>query len=330
MDANPGRDYAFDDGGMTLGGKEPILDGGGRWTGSRRWRFGAVMVLLGGALAVPATAGDTLEERKQPMHFVWHDRATLDGADRACGGSCKGIVAAVGTVTADTPQAFADFAAGRDLRDVTMVLDSSGGSVLDAIAIGRQWRALGVATTVGIVNEMRSADTARANIVPEAYCESMCAFLLLSGAVRHVPAEAHVRVHQIWMGDRTEDARSASYTAQDVSIIERDIGRLASFTFEMGGSGELLALALGVPPWEPLHELTANELRQTGLVPDQAMARLAPAGDRSVAAGAKPIQDRFVAAPGLGAGDGAGAPAGRPSTRTAEAGAPTGVAVPRR
>ncbi|MEW6643858.1 MAG: hypothetical protein AB1586_25345 [Pseudomonadota bacterium] len=239
------------------------------------------------------------------MHFVWHGSAALATA-ASCAPACKGLVAAVGTVTADTPQVFADFAEGRDLRGVTVVLDSSGGSVLDAIALGRQWRALGVATTVGIVTQARDGDQARVGIVPEAYCESMCVFLLLAGAPRHVPDAAHVRVHQIWMGDRTDDAKAADYTAQDVMIIERDIGRLASYTFEMGGSGDLLALALSVPPWEPLHELTAAELRLTHVVTEAVVAGLAPRGGHE---------------------DSADAVSAIRSTKTAQAGGPTGAAV---
>ena len=71
---------------------------------------------------------------------------------------------------------------------------------------------------------------------------------------------ARVRVHQIWMGDRAEDAKAASYTAQDLMIVERDIGRLAKFTFDMGGTGDLLSLALSVPPWEDLHRTVARRI----------------------------------------------------------------------
>ena len=37
------------------------------------------------------------------------------------------------------PKAFNDFTAGRDLTGTTVVLDSGGGSVNDAIALGRRW-----------------------------------------------------------------------------------------------------------------------------------------------------------------------------------------------
>src|SRR6202012_5993718 len=84
---------------------------------------------------------------------------------------------------------------------------------------------------------------------------------------------AHVRVHQIWMGDRADDAKAASYSAQDLMIVERDIGRLAKYTFDMGGAGDLLSLSLSVPPWEDLHELSREELRLTNLVTTDMVAR---------------------------------------------------------
>ena len=104
----------------------------------------------------------------------------------------------------------------------------------------------------------------------------MCVFLLLSGKTRYVPEAAHVRVHQIWMGDRADDAKASSYSAQDLMIVERDIGRLAKYTFDMGGAGDLLSLSLSVPPWEDLHELSRDELRLTNLVTTDAVADVLP------------------------------------------------------
>jgi hypothetical protein len=93
----------------------------------------------------------------------------------------------------------------------------------------------------------------------------MCAFLLLSGAQRSVPEEARVLVHEIWLGDRRDDAAAASYSAEDIVIVQRDIGRLAQYTIEMGGSIDLLETALRIPPWEPMRRLSANELRAMSL-----------------------------------------------------------------
>ena len=141
-----------------------------------------------------AHAGDALEERKLPMKFSWV----------ACQPNCRGWISAVGIVTAETPSDFDAFAHDHQLKGETVVLDSSGGSVNDAIALGRRFRALEMVTTVGASVLTPSARGERAHVSPEGYCESMCVFLLLSGKSRYVPEKAHVRVHQIWMGDRAK------------------------------------------------------------------------------------------------------------------------------
>jgi hypothetical protein len=282
----------------------------------------ALCIALPGVIASeggPAYAGGTLEERKLPMRFSWV----------SCQPNCRGWVSAVGVVTADSPKDFDEFARGHQLRGATIVLDSSGGSVNDSIALGRRWRNLGAMTTVGTSIQTRTAHDDRATVSPEAYCESMCVFLLLSGKTRYVPATAHVRVHQIWMGDRADDAKAASYSAQDLMIVERDIGRLAKYTFDMGGAGDLLSLSLNVPPWEDLHELSPAELRLTNLVTTDAVAEVLPPAGISVAPVValtpKPVQDRFAA----GAADSEINPQSAKSTKTAEASVPTGgVAAP--
>jgi hypothetical protein len=284
--------------------------------------LGIALASVAVGLGSSAHAGASLEERKLPMRFSWV----------GCRPNCRGWVQAVGIVTADTPGDFDEFARGRQLAGATVVLDSSGGSVNDAIALGRRWRGLGLLTTVGISVETHTAQGDSAIVVPDAYCESMCVFLLLSGKTRYVPEAAHVRVHQIWMGDRADDARAATYTAQDLTIVERDIGRLAKYTFDMGGAGDLLALSLSVAPWEDLHEMSPAELRLTNLVTTDAVAEVLPAAlPKSDGAAvpvaelaAKPVQDRFVNGPALAEAG----PAPAKSTKTAEATAPTGGVAP--
>lgn len=238
----------------------------------------------------------------------------------ACEPNCRGWISAVGIITADTPKEFEEFSRGRQLGGATVVLDSSGGSVNDAITLGRRFRNLGLLTTVGVT--LRGGRSARPAVAPEAYCESMCVFLLLAGKKRYVPEAAHVRVHQIWMGDRADDAKAASYSAQDLMIVERDIGRLAKYTFDMGGAGDLLSLALSVPPWEDLHELDTGELKLTNLVTTDLVADVLPHVDISAPAMAElapKTQARFGAEPEQAQ------PA--KSTKTAEALVPTGSAA---
>jgi hypothetical protein len=125
------------------------------------------------------------------------------------------------------------------------------------------------------------------------------------------------------MGDRADDARAASYSADDLMIVERDIGRLAKYTFEMGGGGDLLSLSLNVPPWDELHELSREELRLTNLVTTDAVAQVLPSmgGSAVQAVGlAKPVQDRLAS---TAVSDEPVLPAAK-STRTAEVLVPTG------
>ncbi|GAA3851066.1 hypothetical protein AFIC_001281 [[Pseudomonas] carboxydohydrogena] len=273
--------------------------------------------------ASPAHAADaahvaeTVEPRRQPMTFVWHP-----APKGRCAPDCRDWIEAVGVITSDTPALFEKTATGHDLSSATVVLNSSGGSVLDALALGRVWRKAGIFTTVGRVIETDGLNGKVRAIQPDAYCESMCVFLLLAGNTRTVPPEAHVRVHQIWMGDRANDAKAATYTAQDLMIVERDVGRLAKYTFDMGGTGDLLTLALSVPPWEPLHELSRAELRLGNLVTDEPVVADAPKLElpHTVTVGkpvvTKPIQDRVATVP-----------AAMAPTKTAEALPPTGGAA---
>ena len=237
------------------------------------FRVGAICLTALGSVSIggatSAMAGP--EPRKLPMQFNWV----------ACEPDCRGWVSAVGIITTETPAHFEKFVAQHDLANATVVLDSSGGSVNDAITLGRRWRALGLRTTVGTTVETRTPSGLHASVRPQAYCESMCVFLLLSGTTRFVPPEAKVRVHQIWMGDRAENPRGSTYSAEDLMIVERDIGRLAKYTFEMGGTGDLLQLSLSVAPWDDLHRLTPEELRLSNLPTTDSVDHVLPGTEAS-------------------------------------------------
>jgi hypothetical protein len=210
-------------------------------------------------------AGDA---RALPMQFdLW-----TEGPAPACGSHCRTWVSASGAITADTPRDFEAFAKQNPIKGLTIALDSDGGSVLGALSLGRAIRKLGMTTTVGSTAALPAEQgKKRGRLTPQAYCESMCAFVLLAGVERRVPAEARVMVHQIWLGDRRDDPTAANYSAEDLVVVQRDIGRLAQYTVEMGGGIDLLEIALKIPPWEPMRLLSRNELRGMKIVtPDDA------------------------------------------------------------
>lgn len=215
----------------------------------------AVLASAGAAVAVPGRADDS---RTLPMQFEWR----LEGPADVCGTACRSWISAVGSITTDTPKAFEAFAHNRDVRGATLVLDSGGGSVLAALALGRTVRRFDMTTTVGRTIELPAVEgeQPRARLLPKADCESMCAFVLLAGTRRYIPPEAEVLVHQIWLGDKRSDATAVTYTAEDIVTIQRDIGRLALYTAEMGGGLELIERALRIPPWENMKALSRHDL----------------------------------------------------------------------
>lgn len=191
------------------------------------------------------------------MRFEWR----TEGPAEQCGAACRTWISAAGLITENTAIDFDAFAKDNNVRGATLVLDSPGGSVLAALALGRAIRRLDMTTTVGKIIVLPSNDNeARAKLSPDATCESMCAFLLLGGTHRYVPPEARVLVHMIWLGDKSTRAKEASYSAEELGLVQRDIGSVARYTAEMGGALELLETALRIPPWEPLYALAADEV----------------------------------------------------------------------
>ena len=204
--------------------------------------------------------GDT---KPSTMQFEWR----TEGPATQCGRTCRTWVSAVGLVTDRTARDFEVFATENAVRGATLVLESEGGSVLAAMALGRAIRRLDMTTTVGktLVLPEPGGKEQRTSLSPRARCESMCAFILLGGVRRHVPQEARILVHQIWLGSKSKRALESSYSAEEISRVQRDVGSLARYTVEMGGGIELIEAALRVPPWEPMHELSGEEIRRMRL-----------------------------------------------------------------
>jgi hypothetical protein len=228
-------------------------------------------------LALASHQSSAKDRAKPPsMRFAWQ----LEGPEDRCGTYCRTWISASGVVTEHTARDFETFAQQRDMRGATLVLDSEGGSVLAALALGRAIRTLDMTTTIGrtTVLPANGDEAPRAALASKATCESMCAFILLGGTRRYVPPEARVMVHQIWLGSKAKKALESSYTAEELGVVQRDIGKLARYLVEMDAGIELLETALRVPPWEPMYALSVEELRRLRVTTvDQLYATNAPA-----------------------------------------------------
>lgn len=125
-----------------------------------------------------------------------------------------------------------------------VLLHSPGGSVRDALDIGRQLRALGVATQVG----------------PADMCLSACPYILAAGAPRGAAQGALVGVHQHYFG---KNAALPAFLA--VEDIQRGQGDVMGYLDEMGVDPRVMRHALLTPPDE-IYLLTAQELTRYRLV----------------------------------------------------------------
>ena len=236
-------------------------------------RLAAALVVL--ALGAGSLSG---QERGNPpkldpppkqaggMVFTW----VKEGPADKCGSDCKEWVSAKGTIVPDTARDFEAFARTRDIAGKVVVLELPrrrrqcrpdprprlAAPQHDGQPSGRP----------SCCPPTHPASSARA-IHQSAMCASMCPFVLLGGARRHVPPEARILVHQIWPGAARADSTAAIYSAQHVAAVLRATSEIARYTVDMGGEIELFDLSMRIPPWEDLRVLTQPRCSAPGSTP---------------------------------------------------------------
>lgn len=125
----------------------------------------------------------------------------------------------------------------------TLILQSPGGSVSDALALGRHVRAQGINTTM-LAGE---------------FCYSACPYLLVAGLSRDIDAAASVGVHQHYFGENT--FLPAAFAVED---IQRGQGEVMTYLDEMGIDPLVMQHALSTPPDE-IYVLLPEELERYGI-----------------------------------------------------------------
>jgi hypothetical protein len=115
-----------------------------------------------------------------------------------------GRLLAVGTIEAGTARAFADEIAKRGSYVKTVVLHSPGGSVRDAVEMGRLIRDKKFATAVE----------------DGSYCASSCPLVFAGGAERIAGSKAAVGVHQVFVAsDKPISSDDSVESAQRISAL---------------------------------------------------------------------------------------------------------------
>jgi hypothetical protein len=157
------------------------------------------------------------------------DTATLD--DRP-------VLVLTGAIDDGAAARVTDWLDGAAIPPAVVLLDSPGGSVRDAIAIGQAIRATGV-------------DTA---LEPGAICLSACPYMLAGGVARTVADGASVGVHQHYFGHAT--ALPLFLAVED---IQRGQAEVMDHLIAMDVDPALMRHALSTPP-EAIYLLTPEEL----------------------------------------------------------------------
>lgn len=155
-----------------------------------------------------------------------------------------------GTIDPGAGSRFAVEIAARGEYVKTVVLDSPGGSVMDALEIGALIHEKGLATQVAAGH----------------LCASSCPIIFASGAERLASADAAIGVHQIYaasLGAEAVDAlRVAGVAMADAQSITADITRHLQ---RSGVDPALWLHALETPP-DRLYYFSAEEMQRLKLV----------------------------------------------------------------
>ncbi|TKW66021.1 MAG: hypothetical protein DI616_12830 [Paracoccus denitrificans] len=155
-----------------------------------------------------------------------------------------------GQIAGGDADRFASWMDQNQPAETRVSLDSSGGSVADALAIGRTIRAGGFDTI----------------IEDGSVCLSACPYMFSGGVTRQATQGAVVGVHQHFFGKNT--LLPAFMAVRDV---QRAQASVMDYLDEMGVDLRLMSYALRTPP-EEIHVLDADHMREFNLTTDQEAA----------------------------------------------------------
>jgi hypothetical protein len=188
------------------------------------------------------------------------------GSSPLCDPNCPEWISAEGTITPATPDAFAEFLKTTDGRQLPVVINSKGGDLFGALAIGRMIRKNGLDTAVAKTlfiqcsperDDCKPVDGAYigAAVGSGGECRAVCPLVLAGGIRRFVGSKAN-----LWVRELALQPRIASYL-DEMSIDRRFLSLMKPERFEPSERElelhEALELKLATGP-EDVGMLTAS------------------------------------------------------------------------
>jgi hypothetical protein len=170
----------------------------------------------------------------------------------------NGRLIATGMIAPGSAAAFASEVNARGEYIKTVVLNSPGGSVGDALEMGRLIRAKGFATEVE----------------KDKICVSSCPLIFVGGAKRSAGANAIIGVHQVFAPDPAEAARHDT-----MSEAQRVSARCQRYLADMGVDLKMWVHAMETPK-DRLFIFSATELRELNIVTPTSVAENSETADK--------------------------------------------------
>ncbi|SFZ85306.1 hypothetical protein SAMN02983003_2500 [Devosia enhydra] len=161
-----------------------------------------------------------------------------------------GLLTVIGTIDPGAAERFAAEVEARGEYVEAVVLDSPGGSVVDALAMGRLIREKGFITRVAAGS----------------LCASSCPLVLAGGAEREASPEAAIGVHQIYAAEAPDPATdSLRSSRRAMADAQATTARISRYLDDMGIAPTLWVHALETPP-DRLYYFSPEELVDLKLV----------------------------------------------------------------
>jgi hypothetical protein len=258
-------------------------------------RLVAVAVcVLGLAGGVPGAAAQ--QAKPQPVIEPPMQVYLVRSAQPGCEPQCPEWISAQGKIETGSVARFKKVLRRLGNRKLPVLVDSSGGKVREAFAIGRllRRRGLDVAVTSTVLVPCAPADAACVQAkaagvltgLPRAHlskCASSCAFILAAGKRRLVGAGTYVGVHRVrsfhvytevrpafrilGSGKRRVAPRRVTRRMVETRTPPRTYRQIGRYFTEMGVGDPILPLILATPS-DSLHWLTRAELQTSRLATD--------------------------------------------------------------
>ena len=170
----------------------------------------AALTVMDGAEAAAQKKGTAAPAKVKPIYEAPMRVVIVQGDSKLCGNACPQWIAAEGEITAASPALFAKVFKRLGDRKLPVLIRSPGGSLENAMKIGRMIRSRGLDVAVAwTVFSGCAPDKKGCKLPPaqdgvyrglpmgtNAFCNSACNFVLAAGKRRIVPTGSFVGVHQ--------------------------------------------------------------------------------------------------------------------------------------